>query len=652
MQVEDGERWRMEAGPEIVLRLNNGEAYKDHIEMSGERVSVILQYGTKPGGELQIKRVVVWPGLRTLPNNTHASLTYTFVGPPPGLRPGLKDVVREVRLNGMVKVESQCGVLKTTRWMFPSVDKPIYFELAVIENTGSITQQIVAADPKEGTVTLPEKGLDGSYTIESVSVGSDKGELPPGEHAVRAVAYRARVSSDMVEFVDEEEVIAELDRRQSFIRQIFQRAISFETDGDNMLSTMFKFAELRAVESVFRTRGGLMHSPGGGAYYAAVWANDQAEYAAPFFALLRGSKAFEATINMFRMYSNHMNDEFRPLPSSIIAEGADAFSVNGDRGDAAMVAYAAGRFALTCGDLGIANELWPLVEWCLEYCRRRTNAAGVVMSNTDELEGRFPTGDANLCTSSLTYDALVSASYLAGELDKGQYVQPYRERAEKLAESIERHFGARVEGFQTYRYFEGCAVLRSWICIPLTVGIEKRSAGTIDALFSSRLWTPDGLGTVAGSTVFWDRATLYGLRGAYNAGATHAAHEHFVSFSRRRLLGNHVPYPIEAFPEGNQQHLSAESALYCRVVTEGLFGMRPIGFRKFICAPRLPESWKFMALRNMNAFCTVLDIEVTRAAEDGRGLIVRVLDHNRADTSGQIVYSIPAKQRETCVTLP
>lgn len=46
--------------------------------------------------------------------------------------------------------------------------------------------------------------------------------------------------------------------------------------------------------------------------------------------------------------------------------------------------------------------------------------------------------------------------------------------------------------------------------------------------------------------------------------------EHMAYYSQQRLLGEHVPYPIEAWPEGNQRHLSAESALYCRIVTEGI----------------------------------------------------------------------------------
>ena len=42
----------------------------------------------------------------------------------------------------------------------------------------------------------------------------------------------------------------------------------------------------------------------------------------------------------------------------------------------------------------------------------------MVASDSDELEGRFPAGKANLRTSSLYYDALNSAALLGGELGK------------------------------------------------------------------------------------------------------------------------------------------------------------------------------------------------------------------------------------------
>jgi cellobiose phosphorylase len=82
------------------------------------------------------------------------------------------------------------------------------------------------------------------------------------------------------------------------------------------------------------------------------------------------------------------------------------------------------------------------------------------------------------------------------------------------------------------------------------------------------------------------------------------------------LLGEHVPYAVEAYPEGNQRHLSAESGLYCRIFTEGMFGMRPTGFDSFVMTPRLPKEWDKMALRNIHAFQNIFDIEVTGWAKD------------------------------------
>jgi len=103
---------------------------------------------------------------------------------------------------------------------------------------------------------------------------------------------------------------------------------------------------------------------------------------------------------------------------------------------------------------------------------------------------------------------------------------------------------------------------------------------------------------------------LYGLRGAFAAGETKRGLEFLKYYSERRLLGEHVPYPVEAFPEGNQRHLSAESGLYCRIYTEGLFGIRPTGLNQFTITPQMPDGWKVMKLRNIHGFQHTYDIEV------------------------------------------
>ena len=320
-----------------------------------------------------------------------------------------------------------------------------------------------------------------------------------------------------------------------------------------------------------------------------------------------------SALNAFRHFARFMNAEYRPIPSSIIAEGDDIWNGAGDRGDAAMIAYGAARYALARRERNEAEELWPLVEWCLEYCRRKLTPEGVVASDTDELEGRFPAGKANLCTSTLYYDALRSAVYLGQELGcPRETLRVYKRQTSELAEAIECHFGATVAGYETYRYFDGCTKLRSWICMPLIAGLQNRSEGTVRALLGKELMTENGLLTEQGSSTFWDRSTLYALRGIYIAGQADRATEFLSHYARRRLLGDHVPYPIEAWPEGSQRHLAAESGLFCRVITEGLFGIRPTGFRSFDLTPSMPSGWNRMALRHIRAFENNFDLVIEK----------------------------------------
>ena len=88
-----------------------------------------------------------------------------------------------------------------------------------------------------------------------------------------------------------------------------------------------------------------------------------------------------------------------------------------------------------------------------------------------------------------------------------------------------------------------------------------------------------------------------------------------------------MPNAIEAWPEGSQRHLSAESGLYGRILTEGVFGIRPTGLRSFSLTPRLPQEWNEMTLRHICAFGTQFDIHVERAK--GGKLNVEVVQNGR-----------------------
>ena len=223
----------------------------------------------------------------------------------------------------------------------------------------------------------------------------------------------------------------------------------------------------------------------------------------------------------------------------------------------------------------------------------------------------------------LTYGGLLTSADLADELDKPGLARTYRKRAQNLRLAAAKYFEADIAGFSTYQYHQGCKELRAWICMPLTMGILDRKQGTIAALFSDWLWTENGLLTADNSTTYWDRSGLSALRAAFMAHEPDLALERLRQLSEKRLLGEHVPFVIEAYPEGNGRHLSGESALYCRVITEGVFGFVPRGFRSFSLQPHLPSSWERAALRRVRAFQSCFDIEVYR--EKPGQLKIRVL---------------------------
>ncbi|MFZ1515215.1 MAG: hypothetical protein WAT21_07430, partial [Saprospiraceae bacterium] len=528
-------------------------------------------------------------------------------------KPILAEKVVSITIKGTLLVKSIAGNnLELTREYFPSTTLPGYCEVYTIKNTSK--NSCFVEIPKANNIyyTDPAKGTEGSYALHLDVFNEGNFKLQTNDSVSFSVFYSGVKANEQVPAVD---VNHEKVKRLELIKEVWSKLV-LETP-DTILNREFAFAKIRAAESIFETKGGPMHGPGGEAYYAAIWANDQAEYIGPFFPFLGYDYGNKASLNAYLHFARFMNKEYKPIPSSIIAEGTDIWNGAGDRGDGAMIAYGAARYALASGDVIQAEQLWPLIEWCLEYCHHKLNANGVVMSDSDELEGRFPAGNANLCTSSLYYDALTSAVYLGEAIGKEKKkLKIYKDQAARLKLAIEKYFGSRIEGFDTYKYYKENDSLRAWICIPLTMGLYERKAGTIDALFSPRLWTQDGLASLAGDKTFWDRSTLYALRGVLAAGETDKAIKFLHDYSNRRLLGDHVPYPVEAYPEGNQRHLSAESGLYCRIFTEGLFGIRPIGLYSFSLTPRLPLSWPGMSLRHIRAFERDFDIVVERV--DGR----------------------------------
>lgn len=609
-------RWILGEGMTTVWRVDTDTRlpHGDFIEQGGLRCGQVVEYQVDEQRQVHVKRGVVWPGLRIIPNDTTGSLIrrHGEESEPSVQVDGMPlppIVVDQVVLDGTWTVQGRAGAdLAVTRCTFPSPERRCALDRWTLRNRGTSPRTVtVSALSLRGDVPGPY----GTNHCEVTCTAPPSTTLQPGQELSFAVLFRAWLDGESADTVD---AVAEEADRRSHVAAL-QGDLRLETPVPEF-DRAFAFCKLRVAEAINATRGGMMLAPGGLTYYAAVWCNDNVEYAGPFFPFLGDANANQASLDTYRLYRRFMKSDHGKIPSSIIAEGVDTWSGAGDRGDAAMYAYGCSRFCLARGNSSIARELWPAIVWCLDYNRRQSTPQGVIASDTDELEGRLPTGRANLSTSALHYGGLRSAADLGRALGHAPEARDFDRQADALAQAMESYFGATIEGFATYRYYNTNTTLRSWICLPLCMGLRERRTGTIAALFSPRLWTADGLATQAGEKTYWDRSTLYGFRGVLQAGESVTSLRYLKNYTRRRLLGEHVPYPVEVGPEGGQQHLSSESALYCRIFTEGLFGILPTGLDRFRCTPRLPAEWPRMALRSIRAFDRTWDLVVER--QDGR----------------------------------
>ena len=605
--------WNIENG-ELVWRVGAGESHFDDIEMSSLFVDHIAYYGVKEDGTLSLSHRLYFPTLRTIPNNTHATFCFNIddADRPRIIKDGetVREFPREFRFNGVLTVvcDTDSGFV-TERSVFPASDSRCSVELITVRAQEELE---LSLSVPSGHIHSYGRGTKGVYISRICNDTCDGLWLEPNTEITFGIYYSSLIANEIPTIPDGR---AEMEKRLERVRALSEGSLVLKTDNE-ILDTMTRFAKLRAGESIFETLTGKYHSPGGHSYYAAIWCNDQIEYAGPHFAMTGDKTAIEASLNAYRAYIPFMSESYERIPSSIIAEGLDIWEGAGDRGDAAMYLYGASLFCLYLGDKNVANELYSAIKWCAEYCERKKSPEGVIISDSDELEGRFPTDNyANLSTSSLCYGGLVCASKLARSLDDETTAVLYEKRANELKEAIENYFGAELHGFKTYRYSKGFDTLRAWICLPLCMGINDRADGTIAAMLSPYLWTEEGMLTCERSAenmsdTIWDRSTLYGFKCAFLSGKGDEMLEHLLRYCRKRLLCDRVPYAVEAYPEGGKRHLSGESALFVRVVTEGIFGLQSEGLDSFSFVASVPKGLGKIRLEKIFVAGKCFDIEI------------------------------------------
>lgn len=294
-----GQRWQIAPdGRGIVWKVGSDIPHDDHIEMSGERMAFVLRWGVDSRGAFRQERSLVFPLLRTLPNNTHASLMYRMAADIPSLLGvdglALQDErVGQVAIDGALEVRSRWGVgkmnvgsardmkpepvVEMTRTIFPSRTLPLMCERYTLRNVGAKPLTVSVPEFSQVVTTDPAKGVTGSYVVRGDIAGSGTFTLAAGDSLAFDAVFQAYPGGGEPLHPD---VAAELAARMAFVRECIDANLVLETP-DPVIDTQFRYAKLRAAESIVATKGGYMHAPGGESYYAAIWANDQAEYVNP-----------------------------------------------------------------------------------------------------------------------------------------------------------------------------------------------------------------------------------------------------------------------------------------------------------------------------------------------------------------------------------
>lgn len=605
---------------QICFDVKSGEEYANHIETAGFYCASIISYGCDTDSNLRIMRHATFPTLRLYPNLTGSSLDRNFKGFSIEIDgKAIKEKATKFIFDGILHIHSTSGSMQIRRSFFSARTCKACIERVELYNSSDKKVSFSLKRNDKDTVTKACFGVD-RRKYRFFSQCSKDAAISVKPYSTKTI-YCAYCASDENEkfTVDFEK---ELSERTDFINEISKLAVV--KTPDEKMNAMAFYTKIRACESIFKTKSGLMHSPGGGYFYAAIWTNDECEYINPFYAYLGYEIAQKQALNIYDMYQKYISDD-KPLITSIIAEGDGIWHGVNDRGDSAMYAYGCSRYLLTNGDKTIAEKYIDSIRKCINYTISQIGENGVVRSDSDELENRFESGTYNLCTSALAYDALISCSYLEMEFGNKERAVRLYNIAENLRKSIEKYFGRNVEGFDTYRYCEEEKNLRAWIAIPLAMGINERSEQTVKALLSDKLFKNGGIVTRSGEKTYWDRATLYALRGMFYSGHQNQAIELLRTFTSARLLGEHIPYPVEAFPEGNQAQLSAESGLYQRIFIEGILGYRPTGFKSFSLKPNLPDDWNEISIENLTLCGKRTAVYVCRK-EDGYKIAIKYND--------------------------
>ena len=593
---------------EVIFKANkNNLPYYDHIETSGLYTSLIYSYGANINKEFKDSFHIVFPTFRRKNNDTRGSFAIRIKNPIDILINDQQhiELLNKVTLNGLINITSNISNVKVNKTIYCSnTFKGIVINYKLTnKNNNSVKVNI---NNPINIINCNDDIFDKKYHVNIIL--SNDSTLTNNNNISFDLKENESKSFDVIIITsyDDETIDSSL-KTDLHLRKKYIKTITNNykvTTNNQILDTMFNFSKIRACESICLTKNGLMHSPGGGNYYAATWCNDQCEYASPLFAYLDYALADKAIINCFDQYVDYMYTD-TPLVSSIIAEATSFWNGAGDRGDGAMYVYGLTRYLLNINNKSLSRKFVKPIKWCINNTLSKKTKEGLYESDADELENRFESGKVNLATNTIFYQALIKAASLFNELG---IKNNYQEVANELKEAINNYF--YEDGKCIYCKEE--THLRSHVVYPLIMGIYDHTDDIVNTIMDKSIYTENGFKTIDNCETYWDRVTLMAIRGLFNANKADLAYDILLSYSENRLLKDHVPYAIEAYPEGNQAHLAAESALYARIYLEGILGFEPISFNEFKLHLSIPNKLPYIKIANIIYNKKKISIEISK----------------------------------------
>ena len=253
-------RWVVNGNHSVQWETSKGELpYNDHIEMSGLRASVVYYWGVDVQKQFSLDRHLVFPMLRTIPNNTHASwmprCDVDFLkGMTANKRYMSPQQVKQVTIDGVLKVfgtvKGDGNDFELTRMYFPSTTQTAVCEKYIIKNVGKKKETVLVPALHQVRTTNKEDGTRGSYCLLARTEFQEdlKVTLEPGESASFYCSIQAYAMAD--ENWKPLNVQQELDYRQVFVDKVALEKLQFSCP-DLTINTLFEMSKIRTSESIF-----------------------------------------------------------------------------------------------------------------------------------------------------------------------------------------------------------------------------------------------------------------------------------------------------------------------------------------------------------------------------------------------------------------